>query len=286
MMNNFPQLDIAAKARLKTAKEERQEVKLERYELQPGKCQNCSGLGMISFRFVGKYSLECPSARRMFTGWDNDKGMFYTYKSEAFPCPVCTDSTARISFFLQQSGLEIEQRNWRIDFLKDKPGKEAAAQVAINLLQDVPKVKGWAVFYGDYGTGKTGLLASLTAQMALAGVSSRYVRADDILTEIKDTYGDESTNLDEAELIARYSSFSFLAIDEVDRITGTEWEQKTLMLLLDKRYMRRHELCTVFATNTDPDLLPESFDYLASRLKDGERVLVAGDELRGKEATE
>jgi DNA replication protein DnaC len=277
----MPVLDTAAKARLKAAKEEKQVVFLATIPMAAGVCQNCQGLGYIAFRFVQRFYDGSPSIKKLHTGWDDERQKFYSYKSEAFPCPICTDNTNKISFLVQQAGIEMSQRSWRVDFLKDKPGKETALQVALDLLQCIPNVKGWAVFYGDFGTGKTGLLVSLTAQMALAGVSARYVRADDILSEIKDTYGDQSTNLDEADLIARYSSFSFLAIDEVDRITGTEWELKTLQMLLDRRYMRRHELCTTFATNCEPDLLPAGFEYLASRLKDGERVLVAGDELRG-----
>jgi DNA replication protein DnaC len=160
------------------------------------------------------------------------------------------------------------------------PGKEVALSSAHILLAMAPAPTGLTTLFGDYGRGKTGILKSLTAQFILAGVSARYCRAADLLGEIRSTYRDGS-EISEEEIIALVGGIRFLAVDEVDRISATDWAMSTLMRILDTRYTRRALVATMIATNAQPDSMTAQWGYLQSRLRDGARIRVGGQDLRG-----
>jgi hypothetical protein len=58
-----------------------------------------------------------------------------------------------------------------------------------------------------------------------------------------------------------------LAINEIDRTSGSAWERAMPLILLDGRFNRRGVRATLLASNVAPD---------------GERVLVGGREMRGR----
>jgi chromosomal replication initiation ATPase DnaA len=75
-------------------------------------------------------------------------------------------------------------------------------------------------------------------------------------------------------------SLPVLCIEEVDRVNLTGWARETLHRLLDARYNQRRELLTVLASNLAPEQLPADFGYLASRMRGGQVVEVAGLDMR------
>lgn len=245
-------------------------------EVEPvvGGCQNCGGTGTLWLQFEtnergDNVSLTFVPERTFVV-------------SKTYPCPICAahDREVQREYAWGHSGLDINERTWRVDFIADMDGKENAYRAALDLLAQTPAPAGMLTVFGDYGRGKTGLLKALTAQFVLADVSARYVRAADLLGEIRSTYGDESKTTEE-QIITRIGSLHFLAVDEVDRIPSTDWAMSTMMRVLDTRYARRHRCATAIATNQRPDALPEQWGYLQSRLTDGVRVPVGGADLRG-----
>jgi DNA replication protein DnaC len=148
------------------------------------------------------------------------------------------------------------------------------------LLAQTPRPTGWLTFFGDYGKGKSGILKSLIAAFIRASVKAKYIRANDILTMVKASFSKdaETTEQDIAESLMRYQ---VIAIDEVDRIPATDWARATLFSILDRRYNTRKTCATIFATNMTPDRMPQEWKYLMSRMKDGLRVPVGGEDLRG-----
>lgn len=241
-----------------------------------GACQNCGGMGAIMLQFE---TLERGTGISMaFVGYER-----INVKGRTYPCPVCGtgDRLARQEFAWSISGLDSNERGWRVDYIRDMIGKENALSAAYNLLAQCPEPVGVITLFGDYGRGKTGLLKSLTAQFTLAGVTARYCRAADMLSEIRGTYGENTSEDTEQAILNRVGSVRFLAVDEVDRIPSTDWAMSTMMLILDTRYARRDRCATVIATNQHPDELGQQWGYLSSRLRDGVRVPIGGDDLRG-----
>ncbi len=192
-----------------------------------------------------------------------------------FACPICNDREIYFEYLAGDSGVEEHQQGWRIDYFQNERGKESAYQACILMLADVPRPSGLVLFHGDYGVGKSGLLKSTVNQMVRAGISARYIRAADILTDLRSTFDTKGVN--ETDILERYCSYTFLAIDEVDVIGDSAWAEGALRTLIDRRYERRMIAATLLATNKPPDQL---WPYLASRCQDGIRVLVSGRDLR------
>jgi DNA replication protein DnaC len=276
-----PKFSPDALADLKTSRAAEETVFFKEIPPRPGACPNCAGMGVLWLQFVksGPYDTP-PGGSGLITHYNN---AWYRVESRFYPCPVCRDPQQRQAYLWDLSGLESHERTYRLDYLEGLPGKESILQSARELLSLVPRPSGWLTLYGDYGTGKTGVLKSLVAACIRAGVSAHYARAEDILRSIRATFGPNP--LQEEDLFHRYARYQLLAIDEVDRTSDSGWSRSTLMTLLDTRYTRRQTLATVIATNRHPGQLPAELSYLASRMLDGERVHLSGPDLRALNVT-
>lgn len=268
-----------ARAALKAARSADQEVLL-RLPAESVGCPNCRGVEVIWFAFLKGKGTRNPQGQPKVPRLWHD-GLWYEYESKSFDCPVCNESGPdRILRLWESSGLTPAERSWHLGYLSGRLGKGEALQAAHDLLASVPRPCGWVSFFGEFGVGKTGLLKSLVGACVRAGVSARYTRSLDILSEARSTYGDDSRENEQA-LIDRYARYQFLAIDEVDRASGTEWARSMLFNVLDDRYTRRDTVATAIATNSKPGEMNEMWGYLESRMRDGALVVVAGDDLRG-----
>ena len=272
----LPTLDPSAAADLRAALAGARTVFFKSLPQVPSACPNCSGVGYHWFQFAKSGPYQSPPPKDILTcnanGW-------YVVESRFYPCPVCSDRKRMIDYLWDRSGLEICEREWRLDYIEGMPGKETALQSARDLLTLIPRPVGWHTYYGDYGVGKSGLLKSLVAACVRTNLSAHYTRAEDILAKIRSSFDDNSTS--ESAILAAYRDFPLLAIDEIDRTSTTGWARSTLLTLLDARYNRRALQATLLASNTSPQNLHPSLAYLSSRMKDGSRILIAGEDLRG-----
>ena len=195
-------------------------------------------------------------------------------ETRSYPCPACQDPLLRQAELWRGCGLEAAERGWTLDFLDGLPGKEIAVESARALVSQCPSPRGWLTYYGGYGTGKSGLLKSIVAASIRQEVSAHYTRAEDILQRLRASFDDEAPS--ESRQLEQYAACQVLAIDEIDRTSGSAWARATLLTLLDGRYNRRGVQATLLASNVPPEGMPRELGYLASRTKDGERVLVGG----------
>lgn len=276
MMQTYPAMPSLAHADLAAARGALKAVFLKELAPLPGACPNCNGLGAIWLQFVQSGPFSAPPARSVLTYYNG----WYVVDNRLYPCPACQDHTSLIQYLWEHSGLESNERQWRLDFFEGRPGKEAALTFAQDVLAALPRPIGWQIYYGGYGVGKSGLLKSLVAACVRAGVSAHYTLAEEILQQTRAVFGEQGGS--EGEVLQSYAAFQLLAIDEIDRTSTSSWARATLMRLLDGRYNRRGLQATLLATNTAPHALPETLDYLASRLKDGARIEVGGVEMRGR----
>lgn len=263
-----------AEAAIRAANATGQRVYVNDIDPVIGGCTNCGGNGFIISFAVNSAG---PGISTSFVD-----GQRVYAQTKFYPCPICSngDRLAAQEYAWQHSGLDIPEREWRIDYIDGLPGKEDALECARALLAMTPAPTGLTTLFGDYGRGKTGVLKSLTAQFTLAGVSARYCRAVDLLGEIHSTYRKDA-EMSEEEVVSLVGGIRFLAVDEVDRISATDWAMSTLMRILDTRYARRVSVATMIATNAQPDSMAAQWGYLQNRLRDGARVRVGGQDLRG-----
>jgi DNA replication protein DnaC len=101
------------------------------------------------------------------------------------------------------------------------------------------------IFYGRPGGGKTHLLCSALRYLALErGIASRYIEFLLLLSDIRAGF---NTNRSHMEILKPLLAVPVLAIDELGKERGTEWERSMLDELISRRF--NSGLSTLFATN-------------------------------------
>ena len=114
------------------------------------------------------------------------------------------------------------------------------------------------ILCGDRGKGKTQVATYWAAKLAkpVSGHCGLYFKAHDLLETIREKYSsDHNTSKAASALLKRLEKTAYLVIDEHSELAGTEWEQRTLTTIIDKRYdgLKR----TIINTNSNPAKVAE-----------------------------
>jgi DNA replication protein DnaC len=120
------------------------------------------------------------------------------------------------------------------------------------------------LYHGPCGSGKTHLMIGILRHLALhRGVRVRYIEFIHLLASLKARFNDPSRYGDPlADLVA----VPVLAVDELGKNRGTDWETGVLDELISKRYNANRT--TLFTTNLTP--VGDARDSLRERV--GERI--------------
>jgi DNA replication protein DnaC len=247
--------------------------------LHPRDCLNCGGLGNVGVQVM--HSGPYPSPRGKCTWLEKPRPGWYAFSSEWAPCPVCQADQARQHLErncgLQGSDLRVSLETFRAKGLL--AAKLPALEAARALLGMNTRPAGFVTFTSPlFGVGKSHLLKALVNGFRGVGVLARYATLPDLLQEIKNQFNTEDRP---EEVIQNYRRARVLCLDEVDKAQLSGWAQETLFRLLNSRYEERGALLTVLASNTPPDKLADELGYLASRMRGGLVVPVAGPDMRG-----
>ena len=124
---------------------------------------------------------------------------------------------------------------------------------------------------GLRGNGKTQLGVELIRGAAARGKRARYTTATEFFMDVKASYKKDS-NIDEHDVLATYRKPSLLVMDEVGRRGETDWEDRLLFELLDKRYGDLKD--TLLLSNQERQAFLEAIGpSLASRMSEGGGII-------------
>jgi DNA replication protein DnaC len=165
----------------------------------------------------------------------------------AQPC-ACRHLDERVSLFNAIGIPAAHSHSSFVTFLPRPEGNQAAVKrdaedFAVKFRGD--RTTRGILLFGQPGCGKTHLLVSILRHLALEkGVSSRYIEFMLLLSDIRAGF---SANRSHMEILRPLLGVPVLAIDELGKERGTEWERSMLDELISRRY--NSGLTTLFATN-------------------------------------
>jgi DNA replication protein DnaC len=212
-------------------------------------CASCAGAGYVVEQVLGATARAKRCACQQACPRCGESG--YTLVAQggttvAQPC-ACRHLDERIGLF---NGIGIPAAVARASFESFRPYKPdhararaVAEEFARKFRRDQP-TKGF-LFYGRPGAGKTHLLVATLRYLALEkGISSRYVEFLLLLSDIRAGFNENRSHMD---ILRPLLSVPVLAIDELGKERGTEWERSMLDELISRRF--NSGLATIFATN-------------------------------------
>jgi DNA replication protein DnaC len=123
--------------------------------------------------------------------------------------------------------------------------------------------KGWLVFLGGYGCGKTHLAAAIANYRAKLGDPPLFIMVPDLLDHLRATFSPHSSVAFDRRF-DEIRTAPLLVLDDLGTQSMTPWVREKLYQLFNYRYNR--ELPTVITT---ADSLEEMDPRIRSRLLDG-----------------
>lgn len=174
-------------------------------------------------------------------------------------CEACVDSNKATWKKKQREDRELVEwpEEWPMRAIADlKVFNDAPLRMARTMHRKLEANRGTFAILGDRGRGKTVMAVWLAEQRRLRGQSPGvYVRSHDLFATIRRAWHPQSQE-DEWTVLERYRKAPFLVIDEFQERSESEWENRTLVNIVDHRHA--NILPTVLIANLDAEAFGKS----------------------------
>lgn len=124
---------------------------------------------------------------------------------------------------------------------------------------------------GIRGNGKTQLGAELIRYVTSTAKPARYASATEFFMDVKASYRDTAAQA-EREVVEGYRKPSLLVLDEAGQRAETEWENRLLFELINKRYADMRDTLLI-ANQSESEFLTSIGPSLASRMHESGGII-------------
>jgi DNA replication protein DnaC len=161
----------------------------------------------------------------------------------------------------------------------DAEGRENLRRVYQAAYEYAENPRGWLVFTGTYGCGKTHMAAAIANHQLGMRESALFVVVPDLLDHLRSTFNPQSP-ISYDKLFEQVRRSSFLILDDLGTESATKWAKEKLYQLFNYRY--NASMPTVITTSQEIDDLDPR---LRSRMLDRSRCqiwLITAPSYRGQ----
>ncbi|MFQ3660342.1 MAG: ATP-binding protein [Anaerolineae bacterium] len=206
---------------------------------------------------------------------------------KALPCPNRPPDPDRVNVIRRLGNLEALADRTFENFIVARRGyaQEHIDSLTLALRQSAlyaGSPKGWMLFEGSYGTGKTHLAAAIGNVRLAEGDTVVFITAPDLLDQLRNTFSASSEDSYD-DVFERLRSADLLILDDLGAENPSGWALEKLYQLINHRYTS--QLPTIITTNLPLERLD---GRISSRLRDVnvvQRIAINAPDFRDESST-
>ncbi len=163
-----------------------------------------------------------------------------------------TDHLANVYYFKMPQNLKDAKMK---EIYQDDENRFSTIKWLNNFIKKYPEEKKGLYLYGNFGCGKTYLIAAMFNELAKKNIQSAIIYWPEFLRDLKGSF-----NIDFNEKFSQIQNIEVLLIDDIGAESVTDWSRDEILGPILQHRMQ-NEMPTFFTSNFDFKALEEHFSY-------------------------